>query len=211
MSIQCGLGGVTRLLHRHLERSVYLLIKGHLSHFFLVPTLKVLLALRVLHHHVLHVVEKALLWRIHHDLLTYLVRWRILLHVGELRIPHGSWRFLIGRVRVSLGLCHVEELWRVDTHAGVGLAHHWLIDDSNTLVERKRVHILLLSLTFVPLNLAVQVGLKPGLSHDAVVVIQGLVTQVIVISLWIQLWWLVRIIVGSCASPCCHVMEKRVL
>ena len=64
----------------------------------------------------------------------------------------------------------------MDTHAGVGLAHHWLIDDSNTLVERKSVHILLFSLTFVPLNLAVQMGLKPRLSHDAMVVFQGLVT-----------------------------------
>ena len=122
-----------------------------------------------MHHHIFHIIEQVLLVRVHDNLLMNLMAARVLFHIGQLWIPHGPWLLLLRRVGVSL--CLIQEARRVDAHARVGLAYHRLVDYSNALVQGQRVHVLLLRFGFVASDLAVQVGLKSRLSHDAVVVV----------------------------------------
>ena len=119
-----------------------------------------------MHHHIFHIIEQVLLVRVHDNLLMNLMAARVLFHIGQLWIPHGPGLLLLRRIGVSLSL--IQEARRVDAHARVGLAHHRLVDYPNALVQGQRVHVLLLRFGFVSSDLAVEVGLKSRLSHDAV-------------------------------------------
>ena len=149
-----------------------LLVMSHLGKLIFVPTFEIFLALRM-HHHIFHIIEQVLLVWVHYNLLVNLVATRVLFHIWQLWIPHGPRLLLLRRVWVGLSL--IQEARRVDAHAGVGLTHHRLVDYPNTLVQGQGVHVLLFCFWFVSSNLAVQVGLKSWLSHDTVVVVQGLV------------------------------------